>query len=188
MRKIGITGSIASGKTTASKILALRRGPLFIADEVVKKLYKKTFFKNLVKKKFSINSKSNIKEILKNRISAKKSNIKKLEKLIHPLVRREMKAFTKKHKKEPLLFYEIPLLVEGKLMKNFDKIILIKAKKKTRLKRFLAKGGNKVLFEILNKKQISDNQKAKYCDHIIQNEKNIKILKKKLLDIFKRYV
>ena len=40
MIKIGITGSLASGKTTASKILSHRRGPLFSADKVVKKLYK----------------------------------------------------------------------------------------------------------------------------------------------------
>ena len=39
MIKIGITGSLASGKTTASKILSLRRGPLFIADKAVKELY-----------------------------------------------------------------------------------------------------------------------------------------------------
>ena len=40
MKKIGITGSIASGKTTASQILSAKRGPLFSADNVVKKLYK----------------------------------------------------------------------------------------------------------------------------------------------------
>ena len=38
MIKIGITGSIASGKTTASKILSNKRGPLFSADNEVKKL------------------------------------------------------------------------------------------------------------------------------------------------------
>ena len=36
MIKIGITGSLASGKTTASKILSYRRGPLFSADKAVK--------------------------------------------------------------------------------------------------------------------------------------------------------
>ena len=41
MIKIGITGSIASGKTTASKIISRRKGPLFSADQVVKQLYKK---------------------------------------------------------------------------------------------------------------------------------------------------
>ena len=38
MIKIGITGSLASGKTTASKILSSGRGPLFSADKDVKEL------------------------------------------------------------------------------------------------------------------------------------------------------
>ena len=46
MKKIGITGSLASGKTTASKILSLGRGPLFSADLTVKKLYQN---KNFIK-------------------------------------------------------------------------------------------------------------------------------------------
>ena len=37
MIKIGITGSIASGKTTASKIISNQRGKLFSADKIVKK-------------------------------------------------------------------------------------------------------------------------------------------------------
>ena len=57
MKKIGITGSISSGKTTASKILSAGRGPLFSADEVVKNLYKKDSFKNLIRKKFFIKKK-----------------------------------------------------------------------------------------------------------------------------------
>ena len=44
MKKIAITGSIASGKTTASKILSSRQGPLFSADDIVRKLYKKKNF------------------------------------------------------------------------------------------------------------------------------------------------
>ena len=35
--RIGITGSLSSGKTTASKMLSFKRGPLFSADNVVKK-------------------------------------------------------------------------------------------------------------------------------------------------------
>ena len=48
MIKIGITGSLASGKTTASKILSFRRGPLFSADKVVKELYQNKSFKSLI--------------------------------------------------------------------------------------------------------------------------------------------
>ena len=72
-------------------------------------------------------------------------------------------------------------------MNIFDTIFYIKAKKPIRFKRFYLKGGKKLIFNILNSKQLSDIKKAKYCDHVIVNEKNIKILKKNLLDIFKRY-
>ena len=57
MIKIGITGSISSGKTTASKILSLKRGPLFSADKVVRRMYKKSYYKQLLIKKFNIKTK-----------------------------------------------------------------------------------------------------------------------------------
>ena len=72
-------------------------------------------------------------------------------------------------------------------MNNFDTILFIKAKQSLRLKRFKKKGGDKTFFNILNKKQFSDKKKAKFCDHIVVNEKNIYILKKNLLDILKNY-
>ena len=50
MKKIGITGSLASGKTTASKILAERRGPLFSADKGKKDYIIIVISKNLFQK------------------------------------------------------------------------------------------------------------------------------------------
>tara|TARA_B100001063_G_scaffold61287_1_gene55506 strand:+ start:1793 stop:2356 length:564 start_codon:yes stop_codon:yes gene_type:complete len=187
MIKIAITGSIASGKTTASKILSQRRGPLFCADDTVKKFYNDNNFQRLLAKKFGI-KKTDLKKLLKKKIFKNVNNVKKLEKIIHPKVRREMKKFTILHRKKSKLFYEIPLLIENNLMNYFDIIIFIKAKKKLRLKRFKAKGGDRKLFTILNKKQYSDKKKAKFSDHIIVNEKNLNILKKNLLGIIKLYV
>ena len=43
-------------------------------------------------------------------------------------------------------------------MNNFDLIIFIKANKRIRLKRYLLKGGNKKIFEILNNKQLGDKK------------------------------
>ena len=96
MKIFGITGSIASGKTTASRILSKKKGPLFSADSIVKNLYRSKNFKKLIKKKFKIKESSNFKKILKNRILENRSQIKKLEKVIHPLVRKEMRKFIKK--------------------------------------------------------------------------------------------
>ena len=72
-------------------------------------------------------------------------------------------------------------------MKNFDVIIFIKAKRRIRMQRFKKKGGNEKIFNILNKKQLTDKKKIKYCNHVVVNDKNLKILKKNLLDIFKKY-
>ena len=186
MKRIGITGSLASGKSTAS-IFLRKKGPVFNADKIVKKLYLQTKFRKYISKKLKIQNTSNLKSLIKKKILKDKSFFKKLEKIIHPLVRKEMVNFAKKHKNKEFTFFEIPLLVESRLMKNFDKIFFIKAKKSLRLKRFKKKGGNKVFFNILNKKQLSDKKKEKYCDYVVVNEKNLNILKKNLLDILNKY-
>ena len=187
MIKIGITGSLASGKTTASKILSFRRGPLFSADKAVKDLYKNKHFKSLVSKKFKVKNNSQLKKSLKNLILKNKNNIRKLEKIIHPMVRKKMKNFTARNRNKKLLFYEIPLLIESKLMKHFNVIVFIKAKKQLRLRRFQSKSGDKKLFNLLNNKQINDVKKIKFCNHVVVNEKNLNILKKNLLVIINKY-
>ena len=187
MIKIGITGSIASGKTTASKILSYKRGPLFSADAVVTRLYKKFILQKLLKRKFNIKQ-HNLKKTLKEIILQDYKQVKILEKIIHPFVRKEMKKFSINNQRKKMVFYEIPLLIESNLMKHFDIIIFIKAKKKIRLNRFLDKGGEKKMFNLLNKRQFSDIKKAKFSDHIVVNEKNLNILKKNLSGIISKYV
>ena len=187
MIKIGITGSLASGKTTASKIISFKRGPLFSADKAVKNLYQNKNFKSLIGKRFKIKNNNQIKKSIKNLIFKDKKNIKKLEKIIHPLVRKKMRNFTSLNRNKKFLFYEIPLLIESKLMKHFNIIIFIKAKKEIRLKRFKLKSGDRKLFNLLNNKQMNDKKKIKYCDHTVVNEKNLNILKKNLLAIMHKY-
>ena len=187
MIRIGLTGSIASGKTTASKIISRRRGPLFSADDVVKKLYKKTNFKKIVVKKLKIKSRLDLKRKIKNIILSKKGAIKKLEQIIHPMVRKEMLVFLKKNKNKKFLFLEIPLLIESKLTRYFDVIIFIKSQRNLRLKRFRLKKGNIKLFYLLDNLQLKDTKKMKFCDHIVVNNKSLTILKKNLLNIIKSY-
>ena len=98
-----------------------------------------------------------------------------------------MRKFTSQYKNKKLLFYEIPLLIESGLIKYFKVIIFIKAKKKVRLKRFKSKRGDEKLFNFLDSRQMKDNKKIKFCDYVVVNEKNLKILKKDLFDIISRY-
>ncbi len=187
MIKIGITGSLSSGKTSASKFLSNKRRPLFSADTAVRELYRNKSFRSLLSKKFGVESNNQIKRSIKKLVIRNKKNLRKLEKIIHPLVRKKMRRFTLINKSKKILFYEIPLLIESKLTKLFDVIIFIKSKKKVRLKRFLLKNDDKALFNFLNSQQLNDKKKIKHCDHIVVNEKNLKILKKNLSLIMAKY-
>ena len=105
--------------------------------------------------------------------------------IIHPFVRKKMRLFHKKNRNKEIIFFEIPLLIESKLMKFFDYIILVVAPKKIRLKRYLKNGGNKSMFYLLDRNQISAKSKIKYCDFLIVNNKSKNFLKKKVADIIK---
>ncbi len=163
MKKIGITGSLASGKTSACKILSAKAGPLFNADNVVSKIYANPKSKRKIVKLFNISRKKNLKNEVKKKIFESKNNLKKLEKIIHPIVRREMFSFIKKNKHKKMVFLEIPLLIESKLTKYFDVIIFIKSKKNIRSKRYVSKyKKSSKLFNFLDQKQIKDTKKMKY--------------------------
>ena len=57
----------------------------------------------------------------------------------------------------------------------------------TGLKRYISNGGSIQLFSLLDKHQMKDTKKMKFCDHIVVNNKSISILKKKILNIIKLY-
>ena len=159
MTVIGITGSIASGKTTVAQLVAKKKYPLFNADRVVLRLYKNNSFVKLLIKKFKLNNKKNIKDQIKLLIKKNKRKLLMLESIIHPLVRKEMNNFLKR--KKNFLILEIPLLIENKLNRYFDKIIFVDAKKKIRLKRYLKQNNDQRIFEMLNKRQLAPKVKKK---------------------------
>jgi|TARA_B110000211_G_scaffold10218_1_gene10797 dephospho-CoA kinase len=186
MIKIGITGSLSSGKSSAAKIMCKKKYPLFNADKTVSELYKKKTIIDKIKKKFGFKS-NNLKKELRKILVNNKNNLKKLEYIIHPLVRKEMKYFYKKNKSRKIVISEIPLLIESKLQNFFDVTIFIKASKSNRLKRFLKKGGNKKIFLYLEKCQLRQSKKEKFCDYIVVNNKPFSILKKNINNIIEKY-
>ena len=178
MIKIGITGSVASGKSTVARLISQNKYPIFNADNAVKTLYKKRIFTKKIQKQFHFKNIRNLKNKIKNLIKKDKKILKKLEIILHPLVRKEMGAFIKKKKNNKITIFEIPLLIESKLTRYFDFVVFVGAKKNIRLRRYVAKGGNKKIFTILEKRQKKPSKKIKISDHVIYNNMSIKKLKK----------
>ncbi len=98
-----------------------------------------------------------------------------------------MNFLIKTKKKQKILIFDIPLLIENKLMKNFDIIVFVGAKRSLRLRRYLKKGGDKKIFTILDKRQMSPMKKIKISDYVIYNNSSLKMLKKKTNIFMKKY-
>ena len=189
MIKIGILGDIGSGKTFVANQFGY---PVFNADKEVSKIYKnnKSCFK-ILKKNFPnhIFSFPIKKKELGQLIIENKKNIKKINKIVHPLVRMQMYKFFKNYKNKKAVILDIPLLLENKLNKKNYILIFIDAKKneiKKRLK--LRLNYNNKVFDKLREIQLPLEHKKKKSDYIIKNnfkkftiEKEIKFIKKLIL-------
>ncbi len=98
MITIGITGSVASGKSTVAKLIAKKKHPLFSADRIVLDLYKDNKFIQLLIRKLKLKKKLKIKSQVRLIIKKNSKKLTILESIIHPIVRKKMKTFLKKKK------------------------------------------------------------------------------------------
>jgi len=190
MIKIGILGDIGSGKSFVSKQFGL---PIFNADKEVKNIYNndRSCFIKLRKKlpkfinSFPIKKKNLIKAILSNI-----KNLREINKIIHPIVRKKMNKFFLKNFNQKAVILDIPLLLENKINTKSYILIFVDAKKKNIEKNLKKrKYYNRNLLNKLRKIQISLNSKKKLSNFIIENnfkskpvKNRVKIIKKKILN------
>ena len=176
---VGLTGGIATGKSTISKFLTKKGFVVHDSDLVVKKLYlkpNKGLF-NIIKKiglSYAIKNNKVDKNIIREEIFSNRNKKKTLEKFIHNEVRKSRDHFITKHKKKKtkILFFDIPLLFEAKLTHICDYIILLYAPKKIKIERALKrKNINKEAVIKILKNQIDDKIKKKKSDYIINTSK-----------------
>ena len=83
-------------------------------------------------------------------------------------------------------FYEIPLLFEEKLSKDFDLTIFIKADTSKRKKRVLARGVKDEYFDLMNKKQLNQYQKELLADHTITNNSSVLNLRLNIIKLLSK--
>ena len=190
MIKIGILGDIGSGKSFVSKQFGL---PIFNADKEVKNIYNndRSCFIKLRKKlpkfinSFPIKKKNLIKAILSNI-----KNLREINKIIHPMVRKRMNKFFLKNLNQKAVILDIPLLLENKINTKSYILIFVDAKKNNIEKNLKKrKYYNRNLLNKLRKIQISLNSKKKLSSFIIENnfkskpvKNRVKIIKKKILN------
>ena len=188
MIKIGILGDIGSGKSFVANSFGY---PVFNADKEVLNIYKKNknCFNKLKKKlpKFIISFPIKKKE-LQDAVLENKNNLRKIESIIHPEVKKNLKKFIKLNKNKKVVIFDIPLLMESKIYKKNFILVYVDAKKKDINKKLIKrKNYNKKIIKKLRKLQLPLEIKKKKSKFILKNnfksfsiKKNVKILKNRI--------
>jgi len=176
MYKIGITGSIGTGKTTIANMFALFNIPIFDADREIREILKKKEIKKKLKNIWPlIIKKDNIDKLkLKEIIFSNNIEKKKLEKLLYPYLEIELKKFETINYKENILVYDVPLIYETKTEKRYDKILLAHCNRAAQRERVLNRDKiSSSLFEKILASQLSFDDKIKFKPKVINTNNKL---------------
>ena len=140
MKKIAITGTIGSGKSTVAILLRRKHFPVFDADSYAKSCYRKnhplyqdlihTFSKEILDEQEEI-SKQKLAQI----VFSDEEKRKELNELVHPYVKDGLLNFFKINKDKKTVFAEVPLLYEVGWENLFDEVLLVACEDEIALER-----------------------------------------------------
>ncbi len=182
-RRIGLTGGIASGKSTIANYIREHKKILVLdADDLSKELikpntigYKKivNYFGNHI---IDQNSSEKIinRKLLKNIIFENDIDRRWIEKLLHPLIKEKMIEKCSQCKNNQIILLVIPLLFEAKFEDICTEIWLVKCPKIIQITRLMKRDkiSKKEASKIINL-QMQYGEKTKFADFILDNSNNL---------------
>lgn len=127
MWKIGLTGSIATGKTTALRAFADLGVPVFSSDEAVHALYRGEAAAAIERLFPGVTRDGAVdRAALARRLLEEPGRLKEVEAVVHPLVRNQIAYFFKaaEGRGESLAVADIPLLYEGGFDFGLDAVVV----------------------------------------------------------------
>jgi len=188
MVRVGILGSVGSGKSFVANIFRELGFNIFSADNEVANIYKNNKSVNKKISKFFklklYNGKID-KQELRNSLKKNPNKFRFLNKIIHPIVRKKLVLFLSRFKKNKLAVLDVPLLVENKMFNFVDILILVKTRSRFFLSRIKKrKNLDKQFLNILKKQQANEKIKESYADFIIYNssKNKVKLQAKNIID------
>ena len=190
--RIGLTGGIGSGKSTACKIFSELGVPVIDADQISHVLVKKgnaayslirnTFGNDIIMDDGEIN-RSRLRKLVFN---DKESRIK-LEKILHPMVYSEIEKQVSKLQ-SPYCVLCIPLLIETNATDRVDRVLVIDISEKKQEERTYSRDGEsrETIAKIIQA-QVSRRKRLDAADDIINNDGNIEALREKIIVLDNKY-
>ncbi|HEV7253924.1 MAG TPA: dephospho-CoA kinase [Mesorhizobium sp.] len=168
---LGLTGGIGMGKTVTAQMLREEGVPVHDADEAVHRLYAGPAAER-VEQEFPGVLVNGIvdRERLAGRVLGDADALRRLEQIVHPLVRDDAEAFVKaaRERGAKLVVLDIPLLFETGGRSRVDKVLVVSAPAELQRARVLARPGmTPEKFEAILARQMPDAEKRRLADFVI---------------------
>ena len=177
MLRVALTGGIGSGKSLVGEILEELGALVIDSDQLAREVIERgspgyeevvTAFGDSILSEGQID-RSKLAAVVFNETDLRK----KLESIIHPLVREAAEKLARKLPSGAILINQIPLLVESDGAKRFDYVVTVSADEEIRRERLRLRGLKD--YEITQRMaaQVSDSQREKIANYIIRNDGSI---------------
>lgn len=161
---LGITGPTSVGKSLALNEFKKLGYHIYSSDEAVNKLYLDKNFKALLKKTFKKTSKNEIRALIKK----DPNKIVLLNKLIHPLIKKDIKAFIENNHGN--LAIEVPLLFQTGMDELMDETLLILSKQN---RAFIKQRGAQGLTQLKLNEKVDYLHYRNQATYIIHNDASL---------------
>jgi dephospho-CoA kinase len=184
-RLIGITGSVASGKSSVLNYIRELGYSVFSADTVVKEMYCDRDIQKRILEIFpeiKIFDKAKIASI----IYSDQKKRSDLENFIHPIVRQKLILFKSKITSREMGFAEIPLLFEKGFDTEFEFVIAVSCRDDVRMERARLRGITQETFDRICKIQLTDEERQKRANFIIETDIDQSLWKQNVREIIWR--
>ena len=190
--RIGLTGGIGSGKSTACEIFSELGVPLIDADMIARKVVKPgmpalqsiidAFGANITTKDGCLNRKE-----LRDRIFKNETARRKLESILHPIIYKEITRQTKGIS-SPYCIISIPLLLETGASNIIDRILVVDVSKELQLSRASVRDNTSLKnIEKIIHSQMSRDDRLAAADDMLNNEGDIENLRSQIYDFHRFY-
>ena len=193
MKWIGLTGGIASGKSTVSKMLKDMSYHVIDADQIAYEVVERgspglksvvgEFGSEILHPDGSLDRRK-----LGQRVFGDPVQLQKLEAILHPLIRARLQDLKTQlvDKKVPLAFYDVPLLFEKNMQSDFAAVVVVFASEDQQIERLRARtnlSDSEIRMRIAS--QIPLLHKIKGAHFVIHNDDGPEKLKREVEEMLK---
>jgi dephospho-CoA kinase len=187
---LGLTGSIGMGKSTAAKFFAEEGVPVHDADAAVHRLYEGEAVAPIEAAFPGSTANGKVdREKLGRQVVGKPDAIKRLEDIVHPLVRQSEKRFLAEAEQNgaSIVVLDIPLLYETGGEQRCDAVVVVSASSETQRQRVLGRPGmTEEKFAGLLAKQIPDDEKRRRADFVVDSSHGLESAHAQVREILDR--